>query len=132
MSTDNLSEAEAGEILRNFNESKQTVHSFFTNIIKADDTTKVGNLSTDELGISKLPVRTYKELALFSKDIAEDESFSDYFNKMSEIQTSSSLSKDGTLIRLSVTSKKELADLTPQKKENKGWFKSKDNNNETV
>lgn len=127
MTEDNLSEEEAGEILRSFSESKANLHSFFTNVIRAKDTIKTGNLSLDELGMSSLPVRTYKELALFSEDIATQPYWGEYFNKMSEIQTSSSLSKEALLLKLSVTQKKELKDITPRK-ENAGWFKKSNNN----
>jgi hypothetical protein len=121
-----ITEQEAQDLLRQYSEGKANVHSFFTNVIKANDTTKTGNLNQDELGMSKLPVRTYKELALFSKEIANEDGWADYFNKMSEIQTAKSLSKDAILIKLSVTNKKELADMTPEKKKNKGWFSRKE------
>lgn len=124
-----MTEQEAQDILRSFSESKATIHTFFTNVIKSPDTTKTGNLTQEELGMPKLPVRTYKELALFSKDVANQDAWADYFEKMSEIQTSTSLSKDALLLRLSVTQKKELADLTPRKK-NKGWFKKKSDEGE--
>lgn len=120
-----ISEQDAANILRQFAEGRQNVHSFFTNIIKALDTTKTGYLDKEELGMPKLPVRTYKELALFAKDVYGDTSWEDYFNKMSEIQTATSLSKEGILLKLSVTQKKELADVSPKKKENKGWFRKK-------
>ncbi len=127
MTSDNLTEAEAQEVLRQIGEGKQNVHSFFTNIIKAPDTTKTGYLNEDELGSPKLPVRIYKELAVFAKDVYGDTEWEDYFNKLSETITSTSLSKDGILLKLSVTQKKELADVTPKKKsENKGWFRKKE------
>ena len=125
--SEEMTEKEAAGILRQFAEARSNVHSFFTNIIKAKDTTKTGYLDVEELGKSKLPIRTYKELALFSKDIYGDDDWADYFNKMSEIQTATSLSKDGILLKLSVTQKKELADVSPKdKKQNKRWFKKKD------
>lgn len=127
-----MTESEAEEIIRNFGEGKSNLHSFFTNVVKSGDTIKTGNLSTDELGMPILPVRTYKELSLFCKDIAGMETFSDYFNGMSEIVTSSSLSKDALLMKLAVTIKKELSDLTPEKKKNKGWFQKKDTNQQTT
>ena len=40
---------EEKEILRQLNEGKQNVHSFFTNIIKSDDTTKTGYLEKEEI-----------------------------------------------------------------------------------
>ena len=124
---ENISEQEAQDILRQFNEGKANMHSFFTNVVKSIDTTKTGNLDSNELGISKLPVRTYKELSLFCKEVANQEDWSVYFDKMSEIQTSTSLSKNALLLTLAVTTKKELADVTPTKKENSGWFKNKNN-----
>jgi hypothetical protein len=123
--SEEMTEKQAEEILRQFSQGKDTIHTFFRDIVMADSTTKTGNLNEEELGSSKFPVRTYKELELFCDDIYGDESWANYFKKMSEIQTSTSLSKDGMLIKLSVTSKKELADVTPSKKKNKGWFKSK-------
>ena len=122
---DELSDKEAEEIIRQFSEGKSNLHSFFTNVIKSSDTSKTGNLSVEELGMTQLPVRTHKELAMFCEDIANLKEFSSYFNKMSEIITSSSLSKEALLLKLAVTIKKELADITPARKENKGWFKSK-------
>lgn len=128
---DDISEKEAQEILRNFSESKTNMHTFFNNVVKSVDTTKTGYLTEDELGMSNLPVRTYKELALFSKDVADQAYWGDYFEKMSEIQTSSSLSKHGFLMKLSVTQKKEMADVSP-KKENKGWFRRNDDKGENT
>ena len=125
-----MSEKEAAEIVRQFNEGKQNLHSFFTNIIMSEDTTKTGNLTTDELGTPVLPVRTYKELELFAKDVASEESWADYFKKMSEIHTSTSLSKDGLLVRRAVTIKKELSDMTPNKKKKGGFFKKKESSTE--
>lgn len=126
-----MTEKQAQQILREFAESRQNVHTFFTNIIKSDDTTKTGNLTQEELGLPKVPFRTFKQLALFSKEIYEDKEWEDYFRELAEIHTASSLSKDGFLVKLSVTQKKELSDMTPkQRKKNKGWFggKSKDAN----
>lgn len=125
MPEDNLTEEEARNMLRQFAEEKETIPSFFSKVVTAKDTTKTGNLSQEELGYPKLPVRTYKELELFSRDIASDSSWGDYFQKMSEIQTATSLSKDAILLKLVVTTKKELADVSPVRKENKGWFKKK-------
>jgi len=123
---EDLTEKEAEDIVRQFNEGKANMHSFFTNVVKSPDTIKTGNLTQEELGVPKLPVRTYKELELFSKDIADEKEWGEYFQKMSEIQTASSLSKEGFFMKLAVTLKKELSDMTPSKKKNKGWFHKKD------
>lgn len=122
-----MTEQEAEQIMRQFAEGKSNVHSFFTNIIKSLNTTKTGYLNENELGLPKLPVRTLKELSVFCKDVADFPEMADYFDKSSENITSTSLSKDGILLKLSVTQKKEMADVSPkQNKENKGWFKKKD------
>jgi hypothetical protein len=123
---DDLTNEEAAEIVRAFGEGKSNLHTFFTQVVKSSDTTKTGNVTQEELGMPQIPVRTYKELALFCDKIAPMDDFKNYFNGMSEIITSSSLSKDALLMKLAVTIKKELADITPQKKENRGWFKKKE------
>lgn len=125
-----ITEEQAEELVRQFSEGKSNLHSFFTKVITNKDTTRVGNLNQDELGTPNLPVRTYKELSLFCSDVANQSYMADYFSKMSEIQTSTSLAKEGFLMKLAVTIKNELADMSPQKKENKGWFKSKKQGNE--
>ncbi len=106
-------------------DEKQNVHSFLFNVARADDTTKLGNLKEEEVGLPKLPVRTYKELALFCKDVGNMGYFHDYFMAKSEIMTSTSLSKDAKLIDLAVMNRKEIADVTKPKVENTGWFKKK-------
>lgn len=120
-----ISEEEAEEILRGISEGKHSVHNFLNNVAKTKDTTKVGYLKEEEIGTPRLPTRTYKELAIFSDEIADEREWRDYFNKMSEVLTSTSLSKDGFLIKAAITTKKELADVSPQRKENRGWFKKK-------
>ena len=120
-----ITERQAEEIVRQFSAGQHNMHSFLTNVVASDDTTKTGNLSQEELGYSNLPVRTYKELSLFCGSIADDEGWEKYFDSMSEIQTSTSLSKEGFLMRMANTIKKELADVTKKTKKNSGWFKGK-------
>jgi hypothetical protein len=117
----------ADEMVRQFAQEKANTHTFFTRVIQEKDTTKTGNISPEELGNPQLTLRGTKELELFCRDVYKDDSWGDYFEKLAEIQTSTSLSKDGFLLRLSVTQKKELADVTPKRKPNKGWFKKGDN-----
>lgn len=109
---------------------KHNVHTFLDMIAKAKDTTKLGNLKPEELGFMGHTARAYKTAALISKEIIGSQDISDYYAKKAEIMTSTSLSKEGFLSRLAVVTKKEstVADLTPERKENKGWFRKKDNN----
>ena len=124
----NITEKEAQDLVRHFNEQSSGVHSFLTSVVRTDDTTKLGNLKEEEIGTPRISLRGLKELQLFSKEIAEENEWADYFGKLAEIQTSTSLSERALLSRLAVTQKKELADMSPQqtaKKKNSGWFKSK-------
>jgi len=125
--TEELTEKQAQDMLRAMAEGKQSIYAIFAKVInEKQKTTRVGNLSEEELGMSKLPFRTYLELALFCNDIVGDKEFSEYFEKMGAIQSDSSLSKEGFLMKLLVTMKKELADVSPKtKKKNKGWFGKK-------
>lgn len=124
--SENISETEAQDTLRMFAESRQNIHSFLTKVAQEDDTTKVGFLTQEELGMPVLPVRTYKELAVFSSKIADEKEWADYFNTMSEVQTSTSLSKEGFLVKAAITTKAELAKVTKSgKKPKSSWFGSK-------
>lgn len=107
-------------------EEKHNVHSFLNKVATSDDTTKVGNLTSDEIGLPRLTLRTYKELALIADKIIDNKDFSDYYNANAEILTSTSLSKDGKLINLAVLQKRQIEDVTKPKKENSGWFKKKE------
>lgn len=119
-------EAYGEELVRQYGQEKANIHSFFTKVIQNPETIRIGNVKEEELGNPQLTIRGLKELELFSKDIEENQLWADYFNKMADLTTETSLSKEGFLLRLSVTQKKELADTTPKKKVNKGWFRKKD------
>ncbi len=106
-------------------DEKHNVHTFLHNVATAQDTTKLGNLKEEEVGMPKLPLRTYKELALFSTEVANMPYFGEYFLKKSEILTSTSLSKDAKLVTLAVITRKEMADTTKRRTINKGWFGKK-------
>ena len=65
---------------------KDSQFKFFRDILKIEDTTRIGNLTAQELGISKLGVRHYQELALYSE--AEGlKTVSKYYRDRSEIIT---------------------------------------------
>jgi len=124
---ENTEDKQAEQLIRNLMEQKSNKHTFLTNVVQADDTTKTGNLDITEIGEPNLPLRTYKELSLFCNDVWEQSGWGDYFKKQAEILTSTSLSKGGILIKLAVTDKSEMADVTPKvTKPNKGWFKKKE------
>lgn len=109
-------------------EEKYTVHKFLHNVVMAEDSSKIGNLTPEELGMAKYPVRTCQELALFCEDVADKPGFADFFDKEGEIVLATSLSREALLIKLAVTTnlrtQRKLS--LDEKKENKGWFKKKE------
>lgn len=107
-------------------EEKHNVHSFLNKVATSDDTTKTGNLTSEELGNVPLTLRANKELELVSRYIMENDYFAKYFAAKSEIITSSSLSKDATLIKLAVVQKRVIEDTTKKKTENRGLFRKKE------
>lgn len=121
-----LTEESAEAMLRSFAEQKETSFGFFKEVIKKEDSSKISNLDIDELGNPVLPVRSYQELALFCNNICDEKEFADYFTKKAEIILSTGLSKEGFLLKIVGTQRKEIADVTPKKKENRGWFKRKE------
>ena len=135
MPEEEMSESEIAERLSSLAgstpsaEEKQNVHTFLHNVATAKDTTKTGFLGDEELGIPTLPLRTYKELELFCNEVANMDWYGEYFKKKGEILTATSLSKEAKLITLAISSlqKREMADVTKPRKQNKGWFKPKQN-----
>lgn len=108
-------------------DDKYNVHVFLHRIATAKDTTKVGNLDSTEVGKPEYPARALKQMALLSLDIIENDGLSKYFEKEAEILTSTSLSKEGFLVRQGTTTTRQIADVTKkEKKENGGWFKKKE------
>lgn len=107
-------------------DEKFNVHSFLNKVATSDDTTKVGNLSDTELGQPKYPSRSLKNLALISSDIIGNRYYKKFFDAQAEIITSTSLSKDGFLVKQATTTTRQVADITKKHKPNKGWFRSKE------
>jgi hypothetical protein len=117
-----VDEQQAEEYVRGLADSKTTIPSFFKTVVKSDSTIKTANVDITELGYPTLPVRTDLKLAVFCDKIFNQTEWSNYFKEMAEITTSSSLGKDGFLLKQVTTSKREVADTTPERKPNKGSF----------
>ena len=107
-------------------EEKTNVHTFLTKVAQEDDTTKLGYLKEEELGMPQIPVRSDKSLALWCDVVMENPFFMKYFLKESEDTTSTSLSREGFLVKQATLQKKEIADTTRKHTTNKGWFKRKE------
>ena len=100
---------------------------FLNKVATSEDTTKTGNLKDEELGYTRFSLRSYKELALASEKLCQNDTWADYFKKKGEILTATSLSRNGFLTNLAVIQRRQIEDMnaTPAK-ENKGWFKPKE------
>lgn len=107
-------------------EEKHSVHTFLHKVATSDDTTKLGYLREEEIGMPRHPIRAYKNFALMSNKIIDNPFFRDYFVSESEIVTSTSLSRNAKLLNLAVIQRRQVEDITPPRKENKSWFKKKE------
>lgn len=125
-----IAEAQMQETMRAYGapepEQKHNVHTFFNEVLKTKDTTKVGNLDSTELGMPQLPVRSYKELALFTERVMHNSFLSSYFRDAAEYSLATSLSKDAKLISLAVTQKRQVSDESKPRVINTSWFKKKE------
>lgn len=110
-------------------EEKFNVHTFLHKVASEDDTTKVGYLEPIEIGTPVHTVRSLKGFALIADKIIENPLLKEYFEAQSEIVTSTSLSKEGFLVRQATTQTRNVADVTKRYKPNKSWFKKKEDNN---
>lgn len=109
-------------------EEKYNVHLFLHRVATASDTTKIGFLGDNEVGIPQYPTRALKTFAIIASDIIGNEHIANYFNKESEIVTSTSLSKQGFLVKQATTQTRHIGDVTKLRKKNKGWFSKKEDN----
>ena len=108
-------------------EEKHNVHSFLNKVATSEDTTKLGYLQEEELGLPSKTLRTYKEMSLIADKLMDNQVLSDYYTAKGEIITATSLSKNAKLINLAVVQKRIIEDDSgkPHRKENAGWFKKK-------
>lgn len=107
-------------------EEKYNVHLFLHRVATADDTTKVGYLKDEEIGVPLNHLRGLKEFALISEKIIGNTFFRDFFLAEAENITATSLSREGFLVKQATTQTKRLGDITKVRKPSKSWFKKKD------
>lgn len=105
------------------------LYSLFWRVINIEDSSKVGNLSKEELGLLDISVRDCQKIALLADSLGHP-GFATFFRKQAEITLATSSSKDGWLPELFVSQKKftqkqrkyNIQNLQPAKKK-KGLFK---------
>jgi len=103
---------------------KDSLFKFFRSILTMEDTTRVGNLTAQELGISNLSVRGWKRIGHY----AEAEGLglvAEYFNKEAGIITETSMAKKGFFLQTVVTQIKAEKKLKDKSLEKKGFFSKK-------
>jgi len=109
-------------------DEKSSILGFLKDIVSRDDNTKTGNVSQDELGEARIPVRTNLELASYCQFMGMDK-FAEVFHTDAQILSSSSLSRGGFLPILAVTTKKEsstsLKNVGASTKKKGGFFGKK-------
>jgi len=102
--------------------SKDSIFKFFRELLYLKDSRKIGNLTDREIGMMRLGVRHYLELALFADTMGWGK-VSTYLSQRAEIYLATSLSRKGFLPQLFVTQIKREIKPEPKKDEKKPWFK---------
>ena len=112
-------------------DEKHNINTFLFNVAQAEDIQKIiklGNLRDDkelnELGLPRWNVRGGLEMAMISDKIMGNQFFKEIFETSVKDTTSSSLSREGFLVRQASTQTKNVADVTKRRKINRGWFGS--------
>ncbi len=107
---------------------KESLFKFYNKLLTIEDTTRIGNLTAPEIGLSRLSVRGNKSIALY----AEAEGLklvSDYFTDRANIITETSMAKKGFMSQLFFTSIKREKKDKPQTEKRK-WFTKKQEGSE--
>ena len=122
-------------------DDKNNMHTFLLNVVQAEDmdkVAKVGNLKDDkdlnELGNPIWTVRGALDMAMLSEKLMDNTFFKEFFQAQAKNTLITSLSRDGFLAKLAVTTTKNVADITRRRKTNKGMFgkKSEETSGESV
>lgn len=100
---------------------KDSLFRFFREILTTKDTSRIGDLTAQELGLTKLGIRHYQEIAAYANVEGLDK-VSDYLTKKSQIISATSMSKNGFWPQLFVTQIRQEKKEKPKEEKKKGWF----------
>jgi len=103
---------------------KESLFKFFNKILTIKDTTRIGNLTAPEIGLSRLSVRGNKSIALYA-GVESLDTVADYFNNQANIISETSMAKKGFWSLNFVTQIRKEARIKDTKPEKKGWFTKK-------
>jgi len=107
-------------------EKKDDLYSLFWKVVKTGDSSKVGNLSKEELGQLNISVRNLQRINLLGLTLGHKQ-FASFFLAQAEITLATSASKAGWLPELFVsqrkfTTKKKESGVPPQlQQQKKKW-----------
>lgn len=87
-------------------QGKDDIWSLFLKIIRMKDSSKFGNLDTEELGTMEFPVRPCQFVSLLADTLGHNQ-FGKFFYGIGEISLATSLSKEGFLQNTFITRKEE-------------------------
>ena len=94
-------------------EKKDDLFSLFWKMVNKRDSSKIANLNKIELGMLNLSVRDCQKISLLA-DTLGHKGFSEFFSSQAEIIASTSLSKEGFLPQIVVTSRRVRAKDEPR------------------
>jgi len=113
-------------------DDKNNMHTFLLNVVQADEIdkiAKVGNLRDDkdlnELGLPIWTVRGGLDMSMISDKLMDNNFFKEFFERQAKNTLTTSLSREGFLIKMNATTTKQVADTTKRKKTNRGMFGKK-------
>lgn len=110
-------------------EKKDNMFKFFREVLNLKESWKVGNLKDEEIGKSKLGVRSYLELARYAKAEGLDH-VSDYFIDKADIVAAPTMGRKGFMAQLFVTQIRKEQKVKSQEQKKKSWFGGKQNESE--
>ena len=102
-------------------EKKESIFKFFEKVLNFKESWKVGNLKDEEIGKSRLGVRSYLELAAYAE--AEKQFLvSAYFTKKADIVAAPTLGRKGFFLQTAVTQIRKEQKLKSPEQKKKSWF----------
>lgn len=104
-----------------FSEKKDSIFKFFKEVLGFQDSWKVGNLKDEEIGKSKLSVRSYLELAQYASAEGLDV-VGDYFKDKARIVSDPTMGRKGFFLQTAVTQIRKEQKIKPLEQKKKGLF----------
>ena len=101
--------------------TKENLFKFFNKILTRKDTTRVANLTRQEVGLSEVSVRGWKRIAHYA-DAENLDTVAEYMRGQSEIITATSMSIKGFWSQLFVTNIRKESKSKDKSSEKKKWF----------